>query len=464
MLLALSAVRAEAATSLTLAWDASGDARVTGYILHVGTAPGQYAQHLDVGRTTSFVYQGAVPGQRYCFTVSAYFAGPVHGPKSAEICGYGDAPPLLGAPGNQVSVIGQPESLQLQGSDPDGNPVTYTVTSLPAGLSMMASTGFISGTPTTIQTVNVTATVSDGLLSTSRSFAWTVQTPITFTGLTADRVAPQPGNTPITFTAAATGGLGPYQYRWWVHDGVSWQMVRDWTTSPSFTWTPSTANANYRVNAWIKSANSTTATFDVDGSMKFPITAPLQVALSANRTAPQIQGTSVSFTATASGGRAPSQYRWWVHDGTSWQLVKEWSTSPTFTWTPSTANANYRVTVWAKNADSATDTRDIDTSMPFPITPPLQVAISADRFAPQAAGTTVRFTASATAGKGPYEYRWWVHDGTSWQMVRDWSTSATFNWTPTTANAAYRVTVWGRNAESTTTTYDSDASIAFAIR
>jgi hypothetical protein len=49
-------------------------------------------------------------------------------------------------------------------------------------------------------------------------------------------------------------------------------------------------------------------------------------------------------------------------------------------------------------------------------------------------------------------------------MVRDWSTGPAFTWTPTTANAAYRVTVWGRNAESTTTTYDADASMAFAIR
>jgi hypothetical protein len=45
------------------------------------------------------------------------------------------------------------------------------------------------------------------------------------------------------------------------------------------------------------------------------------------------------------------------------------------------------------------------------------MAISSDRFAPQAPGTAVRFTASGTGGKGPYEYRWWVHDGTSWQMV-----------------------------------------------
>jgi hypothetical protein len=203
------------------------------------------------------------------------------------VCSCGDYAPVLIAPGNQSSIIGRPDTLQLQGSDPDGAPVTYAVSGLPAGLSLMPSTGLIAGTPTTPQTVTVTATVSDGVLSTARSFGWTVQAPIAFAGLTADRVAPQPANTPITFTAAATGGASPYQYRWWVHDGTSWQMVRDWAANPAFTWTPSTANSAYRVNVWIKEANSNSASFDVDGSMKFPITAPLQVTLSADRTAPQ---------------------------------------------------------------------------------------------------------------------------------------------------------------------------------
>jgi hypothetical protein len=271
VLLLLGTVRAEAAASLTLAWNANPEATVAGYVVHVGTTPGVYAQHVDVGPATSFVYQAVVPGQRYCFAVSAYSAGPIHGPNSAEVCGYGDQPPSLGAPGNQLSVIGGADSLQLQGSDPDGGDVAHTVTTLPAGLSMMPSTGFISGTPTTAQVVNVTATVSDEVLSASRSFSWTVQGPIAFGSLTADRVAPQPGNVPITFTAAATGGLPPYQYRWWVHDGASWQMVRDWTTSPTFAWTPPTPNAAYRVTVWAKNADSATTTWDASAQMAFAI-------------------------------------------------------------------------------------------------------------------------------------------------------------------------------------------------
>ena len=127
--------------------------------------------------------------------------------------------------------------------------------SIPWGLA-----GLIAGTPTTPQTVTVTATVSDGVLSTARSFGWTVQAPIAFAGLTADRVAPRPANTPITFTAAARDA------RW-----DRWQILRDWTTSRTFTWTPPTANAAYRINVWVRNADSAMAEYDADASMTFAI-------------------------------------------------------------------------------------------------------------------------------------------------------------------------------------------------
>jgi len=364
----LGAIRAEAASSLTIAWDANSGQEVAGYVVHVGTTPGVYSQSVDVGTATSYVHQAVVPGQRYCVAVSAYLAGPTHGPKSAEACGFVDEPPVLASPGSQSSVIGQPDAVQLQGSDPDGRPVTYTATSLPAGLSLTKSTGFIAGTPTRAQTVNVTAKVSDGLLSTSRSFTWTVRPLLTSATLAADRVAPQPANTPITFTVSATGGSAPYVYCWWLHDGESWQMLNDWTTSATLTWTPSSANASNQVAVWVKDANSMTTTtpWDVYGSMVFPITA-LEATMSANRTAPQLPNVAITFTAAASGGTGPYQYRWWRYDGVNWQIMRDWSTSASFRWQPTIANANYRISVWVRNAGSTVETRGANASLPFPI-------------------------------------------------------------------------------------------------
>src|SRR5262249_47491931 len=66
-------------------------------------------------------------------------------------------------------------SLQLSGSDPNGDTLTYSASGLPPGLSINASTGLISGTLTTAGTYSVTATVNDGHGGTaSQSFTWTV--------------------------------------------------------------------------------------------------------------------------------------------------------------------------------------------------------------------------------------------------------------------------------------------------
>jgi hypothetical protein len=140
----------------------------------VGTQSGSYTQHIDVGMSTTYGWPGATPGQRYCFAVSAYVAGHLEGPKSNEVCGYSNGSPVLVNPGNRSSALGQQTTLQLQGSDPDGQPVSYGATGLPPGLALMASTGYISGTPSTAGTYAVTARVSDGVLSASQTFTWTI--------------------------------------------------------------------------------------------------------------------------------------------------------------------------------------------------------------------------------------------------------------------------------------------------
>jgi hypothetical protein len=100
--------------------------------------------------------------------------------------------------------------------------------------------------------------------------------------------------------------------------------------------------------------------------MAFPITAT-QVTMIANRTAPQLRGASITFTAAASGGTAPYQYRWWSYDGAHWQIMRDWTTSSSFRWQPTIANADYRISVWVKNAGSPAETRDASASLPFAI-------------------------------------------------------------------------------------------------
>jgi probable HAF family extracellular repeat protein len=102
---------------------------------------------------------------------------------------------------------------------------------------------------------------------------------------------------------------------------------------------------------------------------------------------------------------------------------------------------------------------------PTAVAPPPVSAVTlvADRTAPQVAGTTVTFRASATGGTAPIQFKWFLYNGSTTTTVRDWSTSATFAWTPATANPSYRVTVWARGDGNGADAPESQASMAFAI-
>jgi hypothetical protein len=83
--------------------------------------------------------------------------------------------PALASVSNKTTRVGQTTTLQLVGSDADGDTLTYTASGLPAGLTINAATGLISGSPTTPGIYRVTVTVSDGRVSATRSFTWTIK-------------------------------------------------------------------------------------------------------------------------------------------------------------------------------------------------------------------------------------------------------------------------------------------------
>ena len=78
-------------------------------------------------------------------------------------------------PGAQTSTVGRSASLQIAATDSTGAALTYSATGLPAGLSINATTGLISGTPTTAGMSSVTVTAGDTAGHTgSTQFTWTI--------------------------------------------------------------------------------------------------------------------------------------------------------------------------------------------------------------------------------------------------------------------------------------------------
>jgi hypothetical protein len=85
-----------------------------------------------------------------------------------------NTPPTLAAVADRVNTVGQAVSVQLVGSDADGDALTYTAVGLPPGAAL-SPTGVISGTLTTAGAFTITASVTSGGQSASLAFTWTVK-------------------------------------------------------------------------------------------------------------------------------------------------------------------------------------------------------------------------------------------------------------------------------------------------
>jgi uncharacterized protein (TIGR03000 family) len=118
-------------------------------------------------------------------------------------------------PGVHHNLVGDTADLTLSASDALGNAISFGATNLPAGLSINATSGAITGSPTTAGVSVVTATATDSVTgaSASQTFAWivnqiTLQDPgsqLSATGASINLTltANAPAGDPINF--AATG-------------------------------------------------------------------------------------------------------------------------------------------------------------------------------------------------------------------------------------------------------------------
>src|SRR5688572_20003594 len=212
--LAMVAVTATGVGAATATWDANTEPDLAGYKLSYGTQSGVHTVVLDVGKVTTYPFNPP-PGKRYYVVVQAYNKSGELSEKSAEVIvdfplsgapiivtpapgtpgsgtpgsgapgsgtppvgsaptPSGNRPPMLSLPPSQSSTVNTNVSLALSASDPDGAALKFFATGLPLGLSLDPASGLISGTPRSVGLYRITVTVTDGSLSASGIFNWSI--------------------------------------------------------------------------------------------------------------------------------------------------------------------------------------------------------------------------------------------------------------------------------------------------
>ena len=288
---------------------------------------------------------------------------------------------------------------------------------------------------------------------TSTALTFTIAGPLTVTNLTANLAAPQPPGTSITFTATATGGTAPYQFKWWYWDGSFWRVLRDWAPGNTYTWTPTVANSQYQITVWARSAGQTADTAEAyRGPLPFAITsAPNPAPTLGSLTPSSASAGGAAFTLTVTGTNFVSA------SVVQWNGASRTTTFVSSTQLTAAISAADISTAGSASVTVFTPAPGGGTSAPlsFTITGGSALTVTnltANLTAPQPVGASITFTATASGGTTPYQFKWWLWDGSAWRAVRDWGVANTFTWTPTVANSQYQVTVWARNAGQTADT------------
>ena len=281
-------------------------------------------------------------------------------------------------------------------------------------------------------------------------------------GLTANPVSPSNPGTSITLTGSATCTTAT-AYRFWVGQAGNWKIVQDYGPTSTFSWNTTGYSAGtYGLEVDVRDQASTVA-YDNVANVSYILNGCSAAKLTTDKASPQVPGTSVVLTGSATCPGTP-EYRFWVGQNGSWKIVQDYGPSNTFSWnTTGKQQGTYGLEVDVRGHGATTAYETVaNIYFALSVSPCTAAKLTTDKASPQVHGTTVLLTGSATCPGTP-EYRFWVGQNGIWKIVQDYSPTSTFSWSTTgLAPGTYGLEVDVRN-QSSTAPYESVSNLYYVL-
>lgn len=278
------------------------------------------------------------------------------------------------------------------------------------------------------------------------------QTAVTGISVATTLLSPQTAGASISVIASASGGVTPYEYEFWLYDGLMWSIVQNYSTNNTFSWSP-VAGA-YKIKVHVRSTGSKAA-YEARTTFDYVITAPAPataLSLTPSIAGPLPIGPTVFFNALPTGNGNYEYAFFLKQDAGAWTKVQDYSKSASWTWNTSlAAPGTYSVEAAVRQVGSLVSSeviRIISYEL-LASSPATSVTLTPSLASPRAVGTTVVFNGQAV-GTSRYEYAFFRRPvGGAWQRVQDYGPAASFTWnTAAAAPGAYQVEVAVRQVGS----------------
>ncbi|WP_082861493.1 triple tyrosine motif-containing protein [Fictibacillus phosphorivorans] len=282
--------------------------------------------------------------------------------------------------------------------------------------------------------------------------------PVKIISVITDKLAPQPAGSSISIHAAAEGGTERL-YKFWILENGQWKVLQDYSTASSVKWNPAT-EGNYKISVHVKDSNSS-KTYDDYKAFEYKIESAsvLLNDFSSQLSAPRSVYSSIPLAASATGG-SEKLYKFFAYHNGVWTTLQDYSPTSTIRWIPK-FTGDYKLVVHAKDQNSMKSYDSYKQMMFKVIDAPVMQSLTTSLASPQLVGKTIQIKSSATGGTEKL-YKYWVHDGVKWHVLKDFSTSTTFDWKPI-SKGNYKISVHVKDRYSTRS-YDSYKALNYTIK